>query len=123
MTEKVTGYSLIVVGLLIIAYAGFSVFSVFTARAEAIELFQFKGVSIPLSALMEGGAPPGVELPEIEIFPAEVLNSTTNTLFYLLFMGFLVTVGAKVATLGINLVRPIIVKVEGKRIDGIEKPA
>lgn len=111
MTEKVTGYLLIVVGIALMAIAAFSVYSVFTGSATPFALFNFKGVTITLDP----------NLPEVEVFPAEVINATTNTLAHLFLMGFIVSVGAKIAALGTNLVRPINVKID-KKIPSILDP-
>jgi len=124
MSEKIIGYSFITIGIILIGFAIFSVYSVFTGKMVPFELFKFEGVSMPLSAFMGGEVPPGIELPEIEIFPAEVLNSTTNTIAHLFLMGFLAGTGQKIASLGVNLVRPIVVKMEKKMpsvLDPIEK--
>lgn len=121
MSEKITGYSFITVGLFIILFAAYSVFSVFTANSSPAPLFSFEAVSIPLSALMGDGV--GVNTStEIEIFPKEILNETTNTFAHLFLMGFLASVGLKIATLGTQLVRPIIVKVQGSKIASAIEP-
>lgn len=124
MGEKVTGWAFLTVGVLVIGIAAVSVYMIFTGQAEPFSLFNFKGVSVPLSALMGTEVPSGIELPEIEIFPGDVLNDTSNTLAHLFLMGFMVSVGYKIASLGINLLRPIIVKMEKKVpsvLDPIEK--
>lgn len=111
MTEKVTGYLFIAVGVGLIAFAALSVYFVFTGRATPFALFNFDGVSIALDP----------KLPEVEVFPADMLNSTTNTLAHLFLMGFIASVGTKIASLGTNLVRPIIVKVD-KKIPSVSDP-
>ena len=117
MTEKLTGYLLIVVGIVLIIFSAFSVYSVFSSKVKPAELFQFKGVSVPLSALVGGEIPNSKALPEIEILPAEVLNSTSNTLAHLLLMGFLSSIGSKIAFLGVNLVRPIVIKLKDQTLE------
>jgi hypothetical protein len=54
----------------------------------------------------------------IDVLPAEALNATTNTLSHLFLMGFMVSLGYKLAMLGVNLVRPVVVRIEGKRLNG-----
>lgn len=123
MSEKMTGYALLAGGILLIAFAAFSVYSVFTARATPVELFKFDGVSLPVSALMGGSESPlPVSDEEIEIFPSEVLNQTTNTFAHLFLMGFLASIGFKVASLGTSLLKPVIVKVGEKKITSVLDP-
>jgi hypothetical protein len=123
MSEKVTGYLFIVVGLTIAGFAAFSVYSVFTAKTMPVSLFTFDAVTIPLGALLGGGEVP-VEMVDtnIEIFPAEILKKTTNTFAHLFLMGFIASIGFRVAQIGATLVRPIIVKADGKKMASILDP-
>lgn len=110
MSEKILGYALLAVGLIIVTFAGISVYSVFTGRSQPAALFSFDGISIPLSALMGESVPASQSNASIELLPPEILNKTTNTIAHLFLMGFLVTLGAKVASTGTYLIRPIIIK-------------
>ena len=121
MSEKVTGYALIIAGLVITLLAAFSVYSVFAGTVKPFALFNFDGVSIPISTLL-GPEFAAVNAPDVEIFPAEVLNSTSNTLAHLFLMGFIVSVGARIANIGTNLVRPIIVKMDAQRVPSVLDP-
>lgn len=116
MDEKVSGYGLLIAGIAIIAFAVFSVYSVFSGRSEPFEVFTFDNISVPLSSLMpsEGGAPVGDA--ELDLFSANDLNKTTNTFAHLFLMGFVASVGFKVATLGTNLIRPIVVRVNDQKL-------
>lgn len=122
MSEKVTGYLFIAIGFIVIIFAAYSVYSVFTASAEPAQLFNFEGVSLPLSALMGEGAVVSTPSAEIEIFPGEILNKTTNVFAHLFLMGFLASVGFKIAQLGTALVRPIIVKANGNKMASVLDP-
>jgi len=111
MTEKAVGYVLLAIGILIILIAAFNVIMVFTGRAEAIQLFQFEGIGISASELLGGGELP-VGNQQIELVSADLLNNTANVFAHLFLMGFISTVGYKIASLGTMMVRPIIVKVK-----------
>jgi hypothetical protein len=50
---------------------------------------------------------------KMEIISAEMINTPLNFYAHLFFMGFLATIGYKIASLGVMLVRPLIVKVRG----------
>lgn len=110
MDNKITGYILLVIGIAVIIFATFSVYSVFNGRSTPYNLFQFDGVSIPVSSLLGPEMASVSNAPDIELLKADVLNSTTNTIFHLLLMGFISSIGYKIAIIGANLVRPIVVK-------------
>jgi len=125
MTEKILGYILLAVGLMIIFGSAFSAYLVFTKKAEPIALFNFPGIKIDPAALQP-------ELPDnipsemqqlvnqqtaskpMEIVPPEILNDSSNLFAHLILMGFLVSVGGKIGQLGTYLVRPLIVNIKGK---------
>lgn len=121
MTEKVTGYLLVAAGIIVIIFSAFSVYSVFTGKAQAVELFKFDGVSISARALlspeMAAQIPSDQKLPDIEILPADMVNSTTNILAHMFLMGFIASIGYKVAMLGVNLLKPVVVKVSENKIE------
>lgn len=113
MTEKWVGYSLLGVGLLIIVLAAFSVYQVFFGGAKPVQIFDFPAIGLSVSDLVSQpipGVATGPNAPKAELIPASVLNDTSNVIAHLLLMGFMVSVGSKIASLGVNLVRPIVVK-------------
>lgn len=126
MTEKVTGYILLAVGLAIIIFSGLNVYQVFTKQIEPIQLFNFSGVALDMGSML--GAPENLT-PEQqaylrqqtstakpqELISADMINQTSNVAAHLFLMGFVATVGYKIASLGIQLMRPIVVQLrEGK---------
>jgi len=133
--EKIIGYLLLIAGISVIVASGFSLYQVFTGRKEAPQVFSFKmpGISLPISQteikLPEGiNLPTGVQLPEgllgqnsgekseIKLLPDEPVNQITNMSIYLLLMGFLVSVGGKIASLGVQLIKEIKVVVKEEKI-------
>lgn len=115
-----TGYALLFAGIAIMVFALFNIIFVFTSRAQPIQLFHLKGISIDSSALtpqVDMSKFSELNIPQqkqvvkpLEIFPAEDLNRSANIFAHLMFMGFILSVGSKISTLGTNLLRPIIVK-------------
>lgn len=97
MTEKVIGYSLLAVGVLVIIFSAVNVFFVFTGQVKPVTFFQFSGVSIP-------------QLGPTEIIPAAMINDSSNLAAHLFLVGFFASIGQKLAFLGVQLVRPIIIK-------------
>ena len=116
MSERITGYVLLVTGLLIILFATFSIIFVFTKRSEPVQLFTYNGISIDSSKL----APqvPGSTMPSepLEIISGDMINGSANIFAHVAFMGFLLTVGYNIALLGVNLLRPIVVKTSQKSV-------
>lgn len=103
------GYVLLVLGLVIIGFATFSVLSVFGGNQQPTALFNFPGISLPTSSFVADSGQSGVEAPDIELISGAVLNSIVNTAAHLFLMGFIVTVGTKVASLGTYMLRPIVI--------------
>jgi len=119
MYEKTVGYALLVVGLLVILFAAYSVVQVFTGRAEPVHLFNLPGVSVSTEDLLSGASAEERaalaetnrgKAPALEILPASTLNQTTNVVAHLFFMGFIAGIGQKISGLGIQLIRTIEVK-------------
>lgn len=123
MTEKVLGYILICSGLIAMILASLSVYSVFTKKSSPVKLFNFGPISLDASLLIPQDIPEGAGdllaqqssgLPKAELLPANVLNDSANIFAHLFLMGFIVSVGFKIASLGAMLVRPVNVKLRAK---------
>jgi hypothetical protein len=111
--EKILGYLLLLLGLVTIAYSTLSVINVFQGRTEPFNLFSFSAISLDFSEMVKGQPiPPGTNL-EQELMSEDVLNKPINTAAHLMLMGFLASVGLKVANIGTMLIRPIKVKLIG----------
>lgn len=106
MSEKVVGYTLLIVGLIVIVFAAINIFAVFTGKAEPVQLFNFAPVVL---TLIPGTKP-------TELFPARDLNQMANISAQLFLMGFLAGIGQKLASLGVQLVRPIVIKTKDDKI-------
>ncbi len=126
MTEKVTGYTLVLIGIVIILFSGFSVYQVFTAKEKPVQLFHFPGISINMANLMGNGDGLSAEqaaafekqkaqVKPQEIISSELLNDSSNIGAHMLLMGFIASIGYKIASLGIQFVRPIVVKMKETR--------
>ena len=105
MSEKITGYLLLATGLLVMLYSASSIYLVFTKKAPPIQLFSGDGIKVEI---------PGSKTSS-ELIPADQLNEISNLSAHYLLMSFLLGVGFKVGTLGIQLLRPIEVKLNTKQ--------
>lgn len=104
MSEKITGYLLLLGGLVIMFYSAYNIYQVFTKQTQPIQLFAGQGISVEI---------PGSQTPS-ELVSADYLNYTSNLTVHYLLMSFLVSVGFKVSSLGVLLLRPIEVKLQSK---------
>lgn len=123
MFDKATGYFMLLFGLAIISFAAYNVYTVFTKKTQPVQLFNFSGISFDTGGMSNIELPPelekaGVKIeksPDIsqEIIPGDILNQTSNIFAHVIFMGFVSSVGFKIAQLGAIMVRPT--KVELKQ--------
>jgi len=119
MAEKITGYSLLSLGLLLITVTTANVFSVFSNKARPVTVFHLPPVAIDLTRVIQNSLPPEInrqtasasEL-KTELISSKILNDTANIVAHLLLAGFMVSVGYKIASLGTLLIRPIQVKLK-----------
>jgi hypothetical protein len=128
--EKATGIILLIVGLAIIVFASFSAYQVFLNRRQPVKLFNTDGIYLDLSDFMGAESAPQTDENEqtatvqvkgplkTQIVEPSLLNFSLNLAAYLVIMGFFVNVGFKVASLGVQFLRPIKVKVREQSEDG-----
>jgi len=97
--------------------ATFSVYQVFTNKSQPVNIFNLPGISIDMSDLVGSDLSPE-EIAQLreqkslktDLISPEIINKPLNLIAHILFMGFILNVGFKVAALGVGLVRPINVK-------------
>jgi len=136
MSERVTGYSLLGIGIIVMIFATIQIISVFTGKAEPIPLFQYEkttekesqGSSFnPTDILnqLQGGSGSeleGMGMPNVELIDPDVLNDILNLTVYYLIMQFLLGLGFKLASLGVQLIRPIHVHMKNRDFESKESP-
>ena len=129
MNEKVAGYILLVAGVVIMLISALSVYLVFTKVIKPVQLFNSTGISIDLGSMIGGNlnalnnagvTNPKSQTKPADIIPADLLNDTSNLFAHVFLMSFLAGIGFKLSSLGVQLLRPIEVKLKAK--DGTEIP-
>jgi hypothetical protein len=136
MSEKVIGYILLIAGVAIICLVAFNIYQIFNLKAKPVNLFHFNSLSIDSSQLVpsqpevntEGLSPEQGQVLEnlfktqspkesskIEVIPADVLNQTTNLFAHLFLLGFIASAGYRIASIGVLMLRPIVVKLKEKQ--------
>ncbi|OGM23659.1 hypothetical protein A2865_00230 [Candidatus Woesebacteria bacterium RIFCSPHIGHO2_01_FULL_39_17] len=114
MTEKVIGYMYILTGTVLMALALVSIYMVFTNKGNPVDIFNLPGISIDLSSVAPD-VPQGQQDKETavetglktDLVAPEIINSPLNIIAHVIFMGFILNVGFKIASLGVQFVRPI----------------
>jgi hypothetical protein len=124
MSEKVIGYGLLSLGVIIMLLCSINVVLVFNKKIEPVKLFNYEGVSLDLSSFIPSNGlsdqikalsgQKAVEPKKSEIISSAMINDTSNLAAHVFLMGFLVGVGYKIASLSIQLLRPIEVKLKAK---------
>ena len=119
MSEKIIGYLLLFTGISAMLGSALGVYFVFSGRYDTYQLFNLPAITLDLSGLMQAENPDMV-LPteanlETELVKSDVLNKPLNLIAHILFMAFLVNVGFKIATLGVQMIRPIKVNLKGEK--------
>ncbi|KKS77677.1 MAG: hypothetical protein UV74_C0013G0136 [Candidatus Woesebacteria bacterium GW2011_GWB1_43_14] len=114
MSEKILGYILIFVGIGVIVFSALSAYRIFTKKTQPAKLFSFPAISLDAASL---GLPTAGNA-KAEIIPSYVLNDSLNLFAHLFLMGFVAGIGNKLANIGTNLVRPIIVKTKEAKANG-----
>lgn len=126
--HMIWGYFLLFTGVMIICIASLQVYGLYKGTVPIPQIFNFPGIKLDLAALqpkmdnsaiaeMARKAGVEVQIPETpameptEIFPAAMVNDSSNLGAFVFFMGFTVNVGYKVSSLGVKLIRPLYVKV------------
>lgn len=127
MSEKIAGYILLVIGILIMLAGALSVYKVFTKEQAPIQLFNYPGISIDTSQMLSSSLPPELQslvinptqkktgpAPKTELISSVMLNETANLTAHFILMGFFINLGYKLASLGVNLLRPVVVNYKVK---------
>ena len=105
--EKIFGYVLLWIGLTCIIFAFYSVYKVFTATTEPPKIFQMEKFTIVTS--------PDLDSPPVQLtIPLDSqIRKIINVFLYYLFMLFIVAIGGKIGSMGIQFLREI--KIEMKK--------
>jgi hypothetical protein len=121
MSEKISGYLLLGLGLGLMLFSIFSVYMVFTGQSKPVDLFHLNSSSFNFSALTSALSSQ-YTLPNqksatttatpTEILPMAAINDMSNLSIHYFLFAFLAGVGYKIASLGIQLLRPIQIKLK-----------
>lgn len=116
MGEKITGYTLLVVGLILILLPAFSVFNIFQGNALPFNFATIKSIEIDYAQLAGSGEGLSGEqkimfekqkesLPKQEILNGGEASKLVNLGAHIFIMGFFASIGARVAAIGVSLIK------------------
>lgn len=116
MNEKITGYVLLLAGILILGYSALNMTRVMTGKDKPVQLFHFSGIGINPSQLLPQNLPDALRQQgqPVQLIQPEMINDTSNIAAHLVLMGFIATIGFRIGSLGVMLLRPVVVPVRVK---------
>ncbi len=102
-SNKIIGYALLIVGVLLIAGPLWQTFNIFTGKAMPPQVF-IRPPSLKINENVGALDVPGqVQNAVIKILPVDFINNTLNLTTWLLLMWILVYGGGKIAEIGVKL--------------------
>ncbi len=105
---KAAGYALLVAGLVLIIWAVYSMYNVYTGATPPPSVIQMNSVTIPMPAVA------GMQATQIELISGRESSKLTNMGIWLALMTFIASAGGRIGGLGTKLIREIKVEVKGE---------
>lgn len=125
MTEKATGYILLAFGVCIMFVSALFMYLTFSNQLKPFALFTIPSQSTP--SLQASDLQGSTNISNVtglltsqlgaQLFPPENINKTLNLSTYSILMFFLLSVGFKIASLGVMMIRTINVKLKSSMLE------
>jgi hypothetical protein len=116
MAEKIIGYFVLSLGILIILFSAFNGLQLITRQAQPVQFITLptSGSDLPLNL-----AGTQVNINPSSLFASlglssETINFTLNLALHLIILGFIAKMGFHLSSIGTQLVRPIVVDIKSK---------
>lgn len=122
MEDRVTGYILLVLGVVIMFFAIIQLGLLLTNVIKPFPAFNFTEVFTLIQDVNNQVNGEATQTAVSEVNP-QVVNSVLNHSTYFLYMGFMLNLGFMLAQLGIKLIRPTTIQVHPKNIKDIVSAA
>jgi len=102
-TNKIIGYVLLLVGVLLIVGPLWQTYGIFTGKTLPAQIFM-RPVSLKVNTNVSALDIPGqVQNALIKVLPIDLINNTLNLASWLLLMWILIYGGGKIAEIGVKL--------------------
>jgi len=123
-SDKIIGYALLAVGLVIILFALNSMWTVFTGARSPPPLITMNSIKISLGGEQGPSGSEGLlQLKDIEILNGEQFSKLVNSMLWYILMLFVASVGGRIGGLGVKLAKEIKVEVKTEKpseVKGVE---
>ena len=100
-TEKIIGYTLLILGVILLLFSIVEMVNVYTGNASPPNLLSLSDISIPL----------GQNGTNVSLIHGAQVSQVANLFFWFILMGFLLFAGGKIASLGVNMIKDIKVEI------------
>jgi hypothetical protein len=101
-TEKIIGYSLLTLGVILLLFSIYEMVSVYTGSTPPPNLFNLSDVSLPTD---QNGT-------NVTLIHGAQLSQLPNLFAWFILMGFVMFAAGKIATLGVSMIKDIKVEVK-----------
>jgi hypothetical protein len=103
--DKLVGYVLLIVGLIVIFLAIIWAYGAFTSGSSRLSIFHWDNQKIKITSNDN-------EPPQYLDVPGDQISKTVNILLWQTLMFFLVWAGAQIANMGVKIIRSIKVEIK-----------
>lgn len=132
LSERLVGYILLTLGIIIMFFAAIQIIAVFTGNAKPIKMFsmdskmptqqQSNQTLEDLIAQLQQNPQTSLNtasLPTPQLIDPKIINDILNLTVYYVIMQFILGLGFKLSNLGVQLLRPIVIQTKDKKIETI----
>src|SRR3990167_7172786 len=116
--EKIIGCSMLGVGILLMIFASFQIILTFTGKARPIKIFE----SAPKENLQNDTNNLDMSNPDKlleQIIDPSVINQMLNLMVYYFIMQFVLGLGYKLASLGVQMIRPLKISIDKNQLTSL----
>lgn len=116
MAEKIAGYSILALGVVIIGASAVNAFQILTKAAQPVAFITLTGNNSNLPLTVNGATlniSSSTLLDSLGL-SATTINFTLNLILHLFILGFIARMGFHLASIGTQLVRKIVVDIKSK---------
>ncbi len=100
--EKVIGYALLVLGIILLLFSIVEMINVYYGNSPPPKLFELQDISLPVGQNASG----------ISLIQGAQVSQLANLFFWFILMGFVLFAGGKIASLGVTMIKDIQVQVK-----------
>jgi hypothetical protein len=101
-TEKIIGYSLLILGVILLLFSLLEMVTVYYGYAPPPKLINVGDISLSLG---DNGA-------STSLIPGAQASQLPNLFFWFILMGFVLLAGGKIASLGVSMIKDIKVEIK-----------